>query len=438
MFSICLVANTERAPQAVFNMLGSMQHRKTRRHSVISLSEKGEPSVIKIEGIVFNSANLDRSRIESLRGRTAFGLGVRSGFNVHVGSFQYRRFVLLASGSLFESPQWRQVLSSDDEASVWAEQMIREGGGSGQDLHQIFLNFLSRHYGVYSSLLWYQEKITIASDPYGFMPLTLARMGDSVVCATETCSLDLLGVNKSLWRHFKPGQWVQVDITTGKMREGQLDLEKEVPVQHCALSFIYGLRPDSEAFGISPAAISTALARCLAEELDDSDFEVVVPIPDSGIPIAQELASYLKIPFKTAILRNHYLHSALDSEEVKFSVVKDLVRGKKVLLVGTSILQGRTVKLLIRLLRSAGAAEVHVVMGPEIIRPCPAKLSFAEKNRLADLISSQKSSSQICEHINADSLTFLSLGQFLSGFNPYGPERFCFHCFGISSAVFPT
>jgi len=283
--------------------------------------------------------------------------------------------------------------------------------------------------GAYSLLFLTESKMIAARDPFGFRPLVLGKKGDGYVVASETCALDL--IEAEFIRAVEPGEILIFE--NGKMTSHK---SSKLPKRaHCIFEYIYFSRPDSIVFDRDVYEIRKGFGRELAKE-HSVKADMVVPVPDSGVPAAIGYAEESGIPFQMALVRNHYVgRTFIEPEQsirhfgvkVKLNAVKNLMQGKIVVLIDDSIVRGTTSRKIVKMVRDAGAKEVHVrISAPPTISPCFYGIDTPTKN---ELIASQKSIQEICAYITADSLSYLSHNS-LYWFEKQKPgEWFCDACF---------
>jgi amidophosphoribosyltransferase len=286
---------------------------------------------------------------------------------------------------------------------------------------------LSQVRGSYSLVIMAENCLMAARDPYGFRPLVLGRKQDAVVIASETCALDLIGAE--MVREVEPGEILVVDD------RGLRGFKAfSAPKKHCIFELIYFARPDSIVFSKNVYQVRKELGRQLALE-HPADADMVVPIPDSGVPVAIGYAQEAGIPFEMALVRNHYVgRTFIEPEEhirhfgvkVKLNPVKDFLSGKRLILVDDSIVRGTTSKKILTLLRQAGAREIHQRIGsPPTIGPCHYGIDTPTRE---ELIAASSGIEPIREYIGADTLGYLSTERMLCAVNARNDE-FCLACF---------
>jgi amidophosphoribosyltransferase len=314
------------------------------------------------------------------------------------------RAKLEAQGSIFQT-------NSDTEVLVHLIALSRE-----QTLPDAIADALRRVEGAFSLVMISRDRIFAARDPRGFRPLAMGRIPaltgekkDTVVFASETCAFDLLGATYE--RDVKPGELVIVGPEGISSR-----FYSPSPAQSsCIFEHVYFSRPDSFVFGRSVDQSRDLMGRQLAREAP-ADCDIVVPVPDSGNTAALGFSTESGIPFRLGLIRNHYIgrtfiepsQSVRDfGVKLKLNPVRSLLEGKRVALIDDSLVRGTTSKKIVRLIRNAGATEVHMrISCPPTISPCFYGVDTPSKKHL---IAANKTIEEIRAFIGADSLAYLSL-----------------------------
>jgi amidophosphoribosyltransferase len=277
-------------------------------------------------------------------------------------------------------------------------------------------------------------------DPRGFRPLVLGKLasadggGDTWLVASETCAFDLL--NAQYVREIEPGEMVR--ISRSGIESVRFAPEKQL--QQCIFEHVYFSRPDSIIFGRSVNESREALGRLLARE-HPVDADIVVPVPDSGVPAAVGYALESKIPFRMGLIRNHYIGRTFIEPsqairnfgvKLKLNPVRGLIEGKRIVLVDDSIVRGTTSRKIVRMVREAGAREVHVrISCPPTISPCYYGVDTPTKE---ELIASSNAPEEIRKFLGADSLGYLSLAGLKQAVGDT-EGKFCTSCY---TGVYPT
>ena len=269
--------------------------------------------------------------------------------------------------------------------------------------------------GAFSLVFLAGDRIIVARDPYGFRPLAFGQMElpghrTGYVFASETCAFDLIGA--VYLGDVEPGEMV-IAGADGVTRERYAPVRDHA---HCVFEHVYFARPDSLVFGRPVAQSREMLGRLLARE-KPADADVVVPVPDSGVAAAIGYASESGLPYRQALIRNHYVGRTFIEPsqairdfgvKLKLNPVRHLLEGKRVILVDDSIVRGTTSRKIVRMVRGAGAREVHLrISCPPTVSPCFYGVDTPDKS---ELIAANQSVEEIRRFVEADSLGYLSLG----------------------------
>ena len=295
---------------------------------------------------------------------------------------------------------------------------------------------LYRLEGAYSLVLMTEEKMVAIRDPWGFRPLVLGQHGDSWVVASETCALDLVRANYV--RELQPGEMVIIDS------DGLQSLQpfQPRPRRACIFEHIYFARPDSTVFGMSVYQTRLEMGRALATE-HSVDADVVIPVPDSGVAAALGYSEKSGIPYQMGLIRSHYVGRTFiePSQSIrnfgvrlKLSPIKSVLNGKRVVVVDDSLVRGTTARKIVQLLREAGALEVHLrITAPPTTGSCYYGIDTPTRD---ELIAHRMTPDEICSHLKADSLGYLSLPALR---RVQGDQKggFCEACFSGEYPVLP-
>jgi amidophosphoribosyltransferase len=331
------------------------------------------------------------------------------------------RRLLEEDGSIFQS-------TSDTEVVLHLVARSRE-----RTLQGALRDALLQIEGAFSLVFLAEHRIIVARDPHGFRPLAMGRLdledGKTVtVFASETCAFDLIGATYT--GDVEPGEMVIVG-PDGLTREYYT--RPEAPA-HCSFEHVYFSRPDSIVFGKAVAESRERMGRLLAGE-HPIEADVVVPVPDSGVAAAIGYASESGIPYRQALIRNHYVGRTFIEPsqairdfgvKLKLNPVRHLLEGKRVILVDDSIVRGTTSRKIVRMVRNAGAREVHVrISCPPTISPC---YYGVDTPSLRELIAANQDIEQIREYVEADSLAYLSLDALREAIRD-SEKHFCYACY---------
>ncbi len=272
---------------------------------------------------------------------------------------------------------------------------------------------LARVRGAFSLVFMDHHTLYAARDPQGVRPLVLGRLERGWVVASETAALDIVGA--SYVRDIEPGELLAID------EQGLRSTHFAKPERKgCLFEFVYLARPDSVLDGHTVHAVRTEIGRRLARE-HPVDADLVIPVPESGTPAAVGYAQESGIPFAQGIIKNAYVGRTFIQPSqtirqlgirLKLNPLREVIHGRRLVVVDDSIVRGNTQRAIVRMLREAGAAEVHVrISSPPVVWPCFYGIDFATR---AELISTSMSPEQIARSINADSLGFVSLDELVA------------------------
>ena len=334
--------------------------------------------------------------IQPFSSELAFG-GFALAHNGNLTNAARLRASLVETGSLFQS-------SSDTEI------IVHLVARSHQDtVVDRLIDAIKQIEGAFSLVCIAKDMLIGLRDPHGIRPLVLGKQGDAFVLASETCALDIVGAR--FVRDVDPGEIVIIN------KNGINSRKPFQPQSHrfCIFEYIYFARPDSILEGRGVYHARKSIGAELAKEAP-AGADLVVPVPDSGVPAALGFAEASKIPFDLGIIRNHYIGRTFiqptqkgrtDSVKMKHNANPATVAGKRVVLVDDSIVRGTTSRKIVSMIRAAGASEVHMrIASPPTINPCFYGVDTPDKDQL---IAAQKTISEISKEIGADSLSFISI-----------------------------
>lgn len=298
-----------------------------------------------------------------------------------------------------------------------------------KDVVERLKSALKKIKGAYSLVLLTEDQLIGVRDPEGFRPLCIGKKGDSFCLASETCAFDL--IEAKFIREVEPGEIVV--ITKDGIRSVRFS-PKSKRSSFCIFEHIYFSRPDSIIFGETVHLVRQKLGETLAKE-HPADADIVVPIPDSGTSAALGFSHASGIPLELGVIRNHYVgrtfiqpqqHIRDLGVKVKFNILREVVRGKRVIIVDDSIVRGTTSKIRVKNFRAAGAKEVHMrISCPPHKFPCFYGIDFPSGE---ELIANRYSMKQIREYLGVDSLGYLSLKGMLHSVK-YFQNKYCVSCF---------
>jgi amidophosphoribosyltransferase len=330
-----------------------------------------------------------------------------------------------------ELVQQGSIFQSNSDTEVILHLYARSKAKSVEDA---IVESVAQVQGAFSLVMLTKDKLIAVRDPHGFRPLALGRLDGAVVICSETCAMDLIGATYE--RDVEPGEVLIVSA------EGVRSIKPfpPAPLAHCVFEHVYFARPDSYVFGRSVNEVRTELGRVLARE-QPVGADVVVPVPDSGVCAAMGYAEASGVPLRMGLIRNHYVGRTFIQPQasirhfgvkVKLNPVRSILGGKRVILVDDSIVRGTTSRKIVRMVRAAGAKEVHVrISCPPTISPCFYGVDTPQKS---ELIAATHTLEEIREFLEADTVAYLSLEGLLSA---VGRERgsYCSSCY---TGVYPV
>lgn len=425
------------AAQLAYLALYALQHRGEESAGIVTFDNK-KVHMHKGMGLVGNVFNEDI--LKKLKGPFAVGhvrystTGSSIAKNVQPLLINHKKgFIAVAhNGNLTNSVELRNEL--EDSGSILQTTMDSElivhflVKDQLNNYRQKIVPILSKLEGAYSFVLLINDAIYAMRDPFGFRPLCIGKIDNAYVVASETCALDMIGA--TYVRDVEPGEVVIIN------KDGLTSLKQPPSPRHsfCIFEYIYFARPDSNIFTKSVYLARKNLGKALAKE-NPVSADFVMPIPDSGNYAALGYADASGIPLEMAYVRNHYIGRTFIQPSqlirdfkvrVKLNPIRDVLKGKRVVIVEDSIVRGTTSRSRVRALREAGVSEIHMrVSCPPLISPCFYGIDFPTKK---ELIASSHSIEEIQQFIGVDSLKYLSLeGMLNSMMHP--KEEFCTACF---------
>jgi amidophosphoribosyltransferase len=333
---------------------------------------------------------------------------------------------LVRAGSIFQS-------SSDTEVVLHLH--ARSQAGSPVDA---LVEAVTQLTGAFSFVLTTATQMIAVRDPHGFRPLALGQLDGAWVVSSETCALDLIGA--TYVRDVEPGEVLVVEASGLR----SIRPFPQAPLAHCVFEHVYFARPDSDVFGRSVHESRMAFGRQLARE-SGVPADVVVPIPDSGVCAATGYAEEAGLPMRLGLIRNHYVGRTFIEPaqsirhfgvKVKLNPVRSVLEGRRVVLIDDSIVRGTTSRKIVKMVRAAGAAEVHMrISCPPTVSPCFYGVDTPQRS---ELIAATHSLEEIRRYIGADSLAYLSLEGLLASVGHRGGS-YCTSCYtGKYPVAFPN
>ena len=431
------IAGSKDAADLTYLGLYALQHRGQEATGIVSSDGK---TFYHEKGVGLVSDLFNKERLDRLKGSMAIGhnrystTGENSLKNVQpiVVNFALGTLALAHNGNLTNAPFLRDELeaygaifqsSSDSEVIIHLIAQSKE-----KDIMGRLTEALLRVKGAFSLVILTDHGLIGARDPYGLRPLSLGRVKDAWVLASETCAFDL--IDAEYIRDIEPGELVLIN-------ENGLTSYKPFPKTdpaHCIFEYVYFSRPDSRVFDHHVYEIRKNLGRQLARETA-VPADIVIPVPDSGVPAALGYAEAANLRYENGLIRNHYVgRTFIEPEQairhfgvkIKLNAVRDVLKGKRVVVVDDSIVRGTTSRKIIKMIRQAGAREVHLrISSPPIISPCYYGIDTPTRS---ELIAYSHSIEEIRAYITADSLAYLSLEGMLDAV-PHKTNRYCTACF---------
>ncbi|WP_077324459.1 amidophosphoribosyltransferase [Virgibacillus siamensis] len=408
----------EKAAELTYYGLHAQQHRGQEGAGVV-VSDGSSLKLHKDTGLVndvFKKANFSELNGKAAIGHVRYSTqGDKDGYgNVQPLLFQSQQgsLALAHNGNVMNAYELRgelenegSILQTTSDTEVLAHLIKRSTSTKKEDA---ISEALQKLVGAYSYLILTEEKMYVALDPRGIRPLSIGRLGDAYVVASETCAFDLIGA--TFEREVLPGELITIsddglDSTRFAMREQR---------RMCAMEYVYLSRPDSDLNHVNVHASRKRMGMELAKEAP-ADADVVTGVPDSSISAAIGYAEQIGLPYEMGIIKNRYIGRTFiqPSQELreqgvkmKLSPVRKIVEGKRVVMIDDSIVRGTTSRRIVRMLKEAGAKEVHVrIASPSIKNPCFYGIDMSTKE---ELIAANNSLAELCEKIGADSVAYLS------------------------------
>src|SRR5216110_2933883 len=364
----------------------------------------------------FNQARLDRmpgtSAIGHVRYSTAGEVSIRE-CQPFLVDCQHGQIAVCHNGNLPFAREERKRLERDGAifSSTSDTEVVLHGVARSRAANAIeaIPEVLRNTEGAFSMLFLTPTELIAIRDPRGFRALALGRLNDAWVIASETCAFDL--IDAKYVRDVEPGEMIVIN------EDGLRSSQPLSAQQHsvCIFEHVYFARPDSMIFGQSVNRSRHKMGQRLAIE-QPADADVVVPVPDSGVPAAIGYSAESGLPFRFGLVRNHYIgRTFIEPKQsirsfgvrIKLNPVRHLIENKRIVLIDDSIVRGTTAKKIVRMVREAGAKEIHVrISCPPTVSPCYYGVDTPDKS---ELIAANMTIREICQFIEADSLGYLSL-----------------------------
>jgi amidophosphoribosyltransferase len=436
---------------AVFGIFGHREAANLTYLGLYALQHRGQEGagIVSSDGERFHQHKglglvadiFSKKSVRNLNGTSAIGhnrystAGSGDLHNVQplVVNFAFGNLGLAHNGNLInagvlrgELEAYGAIFQSDSDSEVVIHLIAHS---KGDTMVNRVIDALSLIRGAFSVVILTDDHLIAARDPYGFRPLCLGRYKGSWVVASETCAFDLIGAE--FVREVEPGEMVAIN------RDGQTSyhpFSPQTPAQ-CIFEYVYFARPDSKIFGSNAVyPVRKAFGRQLAKECP-AQADIVIPVPDSGVPAALGYAEGLGLAFEIGLTRNHYVgRTFIEPEQairhfgvkLKLNPVPEVLEGKRVVVVDDSIVRGTTSRKIVKMLRQAGAREIHMrISSPPVVAPCFYGIDTPTQK---ELIGSKLTVEDIRKYITADSLGYLSLEGMLHTAPGVG-HHYCHACF---------
>ena len=413
--------NVPDASEVTYYGLHALQHRGQEGAGIVSVDETGHLTRIKGLGLVtevFNQRNLSQLKgsmaIGHVRYTTSGGQGIE---NVQPFLFRHNSgdFALAHNGNIVNSAQLRQYLEdrgslfqSTSDSEILAH-LIRKDPTEREKPRIIpILQALNMIEGAFAFVIMTKNRIYAMRDKYGLRPLSIGRLGDGYVVASETCAFSVTGAE--FIRDIEPGEVVTID-NHGIRSQFYSEYQRHAM---CAMEYIYFARPDSDIEGCNVHSFRKESGKILWRE-QPADADIVVGVPDSSLSATSGYAEASGLPNEMGLIKNKYIARTFIQPsqklrergvKMKLSPVKSIVNGKRIVLVDDSIVRGTTSLRIVRMLREAGAREVHVrIASPMMKNPCYYGIDMSTKE---EILCSSRTLEQARQVIEADSLGYLS------------------------------
>jgi len=418
--------------------LYALQHRGQEAAGICARAD-GKLRLHKGQGYVadvFTEPVLDQLPGNGAIGHTRYsttGGNVASAAHPFLVEGRFGQIALCHNGNLTNTEELRskliqagQVFSSPSDSEVILALINR---AAATDVVDAVVEALGQVEGAYSVLILTRDKLMAARDPHGFRPLSIGRLGGATAFSSESCAFDLLGADYV--REVAAGELAVLD------QDGLRSLfpQPRVQARPCVFEHVYFARPDSLVYGLSVMATRRDMGRLLARR-HGVPADLVVPVPDSGVSAALGYSEESGIPFDFGLIRNHYVgRTFIEPKQsirsfgvkVKLNPVRELLRGKRVVLVDDSVVRGTTSRKIVSMVRAAGASEVHMrISSPPTTHPCFYGIDTPDREHL---LAATRSLEEIREFIGADTIGYLTLEDLQESVHDPDGHSFCYACF---------
>lgn len=439
------IYNVSDAASMTYYGLHALQHRGQEACGIVTVDEEGAFSRIKGAGLVtevFNEENL-----KTLKGRMAIGHVRYSGAsdrgieNVQPLKFRHKTgdFSLAHNGSIVNAPQLREYLESKgslfqstSEAEILAHLIKKPIGRANRPRIDAIIDALNMLEGAFAFVIMTGKRIYACRDKYGFKPLAIGKLNGGYVVSSETCAFDIIGAEYI--RDVEPGEIVTIDECG--IRSTLYSRYKRSLM--CGMEYIYFARPDSDIEGCNVHTFRKRTGRLLFEE-SPVEADIVVGVPDSSLSAAMGYAEASGFPYEMGLLKNKYIGRTFiqpsqklreKGVKMKLSPIHSIVKGKRIVLIDDSIVRGTTCRNLIKMLKEAGATEIHLrIASPMIISPC---FYGVDMSTYEELLCAQHNKDEVRAILGADTIEFVSVEALLKAGRR---SELCTSCF---TGKYPT
>ena len=429
----------DEASKLAYFSLHALQHRG-QEAAGISSSDGKQLHTIKKRGLVMRIFN--EAKLQTLSGNSAIGhtrystAGDDSILDAQpvFARYDLGEMAIVHNGNLTNADEVRSKLIEKGaifQTFMDTENLIHLIAKSEKDkLLDRIIDAVGKIEGAFSLVFLSRAKMFAMRDRHGFRPLSLGRLPNGgYIVASETCAFDLVGAK--FIRDVNPGELLIFE----KNKEPKSIQVFEPTPKHCIFEYVYFARPDSKVFGQSVYQTRKNMGKELAK-ISPIKADLVVPVPDGGVPSAIGYAQESGIPYEMGIMRNHYIGRTFIEPtqemrdlkvKMKLSPMTDIIKDKRVIVIDDSIVRGTTSKRIVRMLKEAGAKEVHMrVSSPPTTDPCYYGVDTPDKE---NLIAAKMSIQEICDFIGADSLAYLDEDSLLRSVNAGKDDNYCTACF---------
>ena len=430
----------EEASKLAYFSLHALQHRGQEAAGISSSDEK-KLRTIKNRGLV--TRVFDEEKLKTLKGSSAIGhtrystAGDDSILDAQpvFARYDLGEMAIVHNGNLTNADEIRNKLIKRGaifQTFMDTENLIHLIAKSEKDkLLDRIIDAVTKIEGAFSLVFLSRTKMFAMRDRHGFRPLSLGRLPNGgYIVASETCAFDLVGA--TFIRDVEPGELLIFE----KDKEPKSIKVLEPTPKHCIFEYVYFARPDSSVFGQSVYKTRKEMGKELAR-VKPVEADIVIPVPDGGVPAAIGYAQESGIPYEMGIMRNHYVGRTFIEPtqemrnlkvKMKLSPMVEIIKGKKVIVVDDSIVRGTTSLRIVKMLKEAGASEVHMrISSPPTTDPCYYGVDTPDKEHL---IASQMSQDEICKYIQADSLAYIDENALLRSVKAdKKEEKYCTACF---------